>query len=290
MFCFSLAQKRQSSVRKQQLALTSTMSNGYLPVENPSIEYHSYVPPPSPYQHYHRSSIEYVTSPIRNSQSIPSLHHYSYRHRLNEHFDAYSFNDIEMGSSSTTTNEKNETRRTFRRSTSKSILSQNLSSATTDLSTYSTQSLLRKLLDKAQVLDYYYNEIWKKTNHHSSLSLTSSSSNSMIGRSTSLSRTIDSKNKSPSRHLRGYYGNISSDSSRYDLYNDEDNVLRELIRFNNDIDLILSRLEMEGETLSQPTNNNDSSSLPIPPVVVSSSTSDDNPLQSTINPKGKDEQ
>ncbi|CAF1588144.1 unnamed protein product, partial [Rotaria sordida] len=31
----------------------------------------------------------------------------------------------------------------------------------------------------------------------------------------------------------------------------EDNILRELIRFNNDIDLILSRLEMEGENLQQ---------------------------------------
>ena len=37
-----------------------------------------------------------------------------------------------------------------------------------------------------------------------------------------------------------------------DLYVDEDNVLKELVRFNNDIDLILSRLEMEGESIPQP--------------------------------------
>ena len=36
-----------------------------------------------------------------------------------------------------------------------------------------------------------------------------------------------------------------------DLYVDEDNVLKELVRFNNDIDLILSRLEMEGESIPQ---------------------------------------
>ena len=42
---------------------------------------------------------------------------------------------------------------------------------------------------------------------------------------------------------------MSADSSRFNLYADEDNVLKELIRFNNDIDLILSRLEMEGESV-----------------------------------------
>jgi len=50
---------------------------------------------------------------------------------------------------------------------------------------------------------------------------------------------------------------MSADSSRFNLYADEDNVLRELIRFNNDIDLILSRLEMEGENVQQINNSND---------------------------------
>ncbi len=54
---------------------------------------------------------------------------------------------------------------------------------------------------------------------------------------------------------------MSVDSSRFNLYADEDNVLRELVRFNNDIDLILSRLEMEGENVQQintnTTNSND---------------------------------
>jgi hypothetical protein len=48
---------------------------------------------------------------------------------------------------------------------------------------------------------------------------------------------------------------MSTDSSRFNLYADEDNVLRELIRFNNDIDLILSRLEMEGENVPVVNNN-----------------------------------
>lgn len=60
---------------------------------------------------------------------------------------------------------------------------------------------------------------------------------------------MDSTKRSPARRYRQLYENISSDGSRYDLYVDEDNVLRELVRFNNDIDLILSRLDMEGETL-----------------------------------------
>jgi hypothetical protein len=50
---------------------------------------------------------------------------------------------------------------------------------------------------------------------------------------------------------------MSADSSRFNLYADEDNVLRELIRFNNDIDLILSRLEMEGENVPVVNNSND---------------------------------
>jgi energy-converting hydrogenase A subunit M len=57
---------------------------------------------------------------------------------------------------------------------------------------------------------------------------------------------------------------MSTDSSRFNLYADEDNVLKELIRFNNDIDLILSRLEMEGENIQQIDHRQrDSSSTPI---------------------------
>jgi hypothetical protein len=79
----------------------------------------------------------------------------------------------------------------------------------------------------------------------------------------------ESFKKSPRKKYRNFYDNISSDSSRFDLYTDEDNILRELIRFNNDIDLILSRLEMEGENLQQTTTNN--------------SLSDENLIQQTIS-------
>lgn len=260
-----VAQKRQSSVRKQQRDATTTnvSSNGYLITDENHCESTRFIPPPSPYQHYHRSS-------IGNSPSIPSLHHYSYRHRLNEHFDAYSFNDIEMSSSSatTTTNQRN-----FQRSTSKSVVS----SITTDLSAYSTQSLLKKLLDKAQLLDHYYNQIWTKTNHQSLLSLNSSRSNSIIvGRTNSrshslVSRPMETKRKSPSRRLRAFYGNLSSDSSQTDLYHDEDNVLRELIRFNNDIDLILSRLEMEdgeGTTTQVVSSSNNDQQVSLPSTTM----------------------
>ncbi|CAF5116665.1 unnamed protein product, partial [Rotaria socialis] len=57
--------------------------------------------------------------------------------------------------------------------------------------------------------------------------------------------------------------------------------LRELISFNNDIDLILSRLEMEGENIQQTNNSNDnkercySSSTPI--------LLDDNDQESTVS-------
>ncbi|CAF5185256.1 unnamed protein product, partial [Rotaria magnacalcarata] len=145
--------------------------------------------------------------------------------------------------------------------TSKRFVSNSLSLTTTNLSKYSTQSLLRKLLNKAQVLDEYYNDIVNKTKTQPSHSL-SSSINSLLGRSGGMSRPLinriqstDSFKRIPRRKFRHLYDTKSMDSSRLDLYVDEDNVLRELIRFNNDIDLILSRLEMEGENLQQPSIN-----------------------------------
>nr|ACD37581.1 hypothetical protein 20 [Philodina roseola] len=259
------AKKRQSSVRKQQQIATTNIANGYLTADENRCESTCFIPPPSPYQHYHRSS-------IGNSPSIPSLHHYSYRHRLNEHFDAYSFNDIEMSSSTTTTTTN---LRNLPRTTSKSCVSS--AGTTTDLSAYSTQSLLKKLLDKAQLLDFYYNRIITKTNHQSSLSLNSTNGNGGDSvrpnpRSYSfVSQPLETKRKSSSsssKRLRAFYGNNSSTSSQTELYHDEENVLRELIRFNNDIDLILSRLEMEGDgtTSHQPL----------------SSTNDDDPSTTTI--------
>ena len=233
------AQKRRSSVRKQQRPIDSTnLSNGYLTSDENRCESTCFFPPPSPYQHYHRSS-------IGNSPSIPSLHHYSYRHRLNEHFDAYSFNDIEMSSSTTTTTNRSKFPELQQQNRQRSSSKSGVSSGTTDLSAYSTQSLLKKLLDKAQLLDHYYNQLWTPSNQRSSLSL------NLIGAGRGANPRSYSfatrQRKSPSRRSRAVFGNVSSDSSRTDLYHDEDNVLKELIRFNNDIDLILSRLEMEGE-------------------------------------------
>jgi hypothetical protein len=145
--------------------------------------------------------------------------------------------------------------------TPKSIGSRNYSLETNNLSTYSSQSLLRKLLDKAQILDEYYKDLSHKPSHQSSASL-SSSLNSLFRKPDRPSRAYlhrhqsnDSMRKTRRRKYRNLQDNISSDSSRFNLYDDEDNILRELIRFNNDIDLILSRLEMEGETIQPITND-----------------------------------
>ena len=111
--------------------------------------------------------------------------------------DSFSFTDIERSSVLS--------RDEHRRSHSKS------SSVTTDLSTYSSQGLLRKLREKAQVLDEQYKRI-----------------------------------SSPARPTTNE--RLSWDGSDREM--DEDNVLRELIRFNNDIDLILARLDVDEETLT----------------------------------------
>ncbi|CAF4405752.1 unnamed protein product, partial [Adineta steineri] len=154
--------------------------------------------------------------------------------------------------------------------TPKSFASRDFSSVTTNLSAYSTQSLLRRLLDKAQVLNEYYNDVCNKTTIQSPLSIStkrssSISTNSLLGgRTGATPRSLlhrDQSNESIRklrRKHRSIYDNMSNDSSRFNLYADEDNVLRELIHFNNDIDLILSRLEMEsGTTGQQNTNSNE---------------------------------
>jgi len=222
-----VAQKRQSSVRKQQL------SNGYPPIETDRLP-------------------DEQTSNIisQASQSIPFLNQTDSIRYLNNGIDSYSFTDIEVASSI------NE-RKTFNpNATPKSIASHNRSLATTNLSAYSTQSLLRKLLDKAQALDEYYKDLSHKPSHHSS------SLNSLLSKSDSPSRTFlhryqsnESMRKSQRKKYRNLYDNISSDNSRFNLYDDEDNILRELIRFNNDIDLILSRLDTEGESIEATTND-----------------------------------
>lgn len=155
--------------------------------------------------------------------------------------------------------------------TPKSFASRDFSSMATNLSAYSTQSLLRRLLNKAQVLNEYYNDICTKTtnnhnnnNEHSSPIRKRSSTNSLLGRTGAASRSLlhrqqsEESNRKSRRKHRSVYDNISTDSSRFNLYADEDNVLRELIQFNNDIDLILSRLEMEGENVqSNNLNSNE---------------------------------
>lgn len=236
MYVLCIAQKRQSSARKQQLAATasssSRLSNGHLVIETKKLP---------------------TNNDEQYSNIIPlELHHRSSSIQTNG-IDSYSFADIEIASSV-----NGEQKHINPNATPKSIVSHNRSLATTNLSTCSTQSLLRKLRDKAQVLDGYYQDMSNKKANRPGSSL-SSSSNSLLDQSGATPRLFlyrhrshDSIRKSQRRKYRNFHDTISSDSSRFDLYNDEDNVLRELIRFNNDIDLILSRLEMEGENLSSP--------------------------------------
>lgn len=243
---------------------------------------------------------------MRNSQSIPLLNRHDnittrinsipYGIRgLNNGIDSYSFTDIEVASSindeendrqkklkSITTNDQSISTDIdhpndydMQSATPKSFVSRDFSSVATNLSAYSTQSLLRRLLDKAHVLNEYYNDICTKTNVQQSPSTprstlspsrkrsSSTSTNSLLGRTGATPRSLlhrdqsnESTRKSRRKH-RSIYDNMSTDSSRFNLYADEDNVLRELIRFNNDIDLILSRLEMEGENVQQINNSND---------------------------------
>ena len=302
-----LAQKRQSAARKQQLAAaaaaapTSAVSNDHSIIETERLlndidERQSNVTSPSPYQHETFLN-NYSHNPIRNSQSIPLLNRHDnittrinsipYGIRgLNNGVDSYSFTDIEVASSVNEDRKKSKPTVTNTQSisvdidrqndddlqsaTPKSFVSRDFSSATTNLSAYSTQSLLRRLLDKAQVLNEYYNEICTKEIVQPPLSpstkrSTSSSTNSLLGRTGATPRSLlhrdqssESVRKSRRKH-RSIYDNMSADSSRFNLYADEDNVLRELIRFNNDIDLILSRLEMEGETVQPILNTNEPS-------------------------------
>ncbi|CAF4540880.1 unnamed protein product [Rotaria sp. Silwood1] len=279
---FFKARKRKHSILKQQQqeAVPSelTTSNGRLVIEtenspNDNDKRKSNTTLPSSSEFHNDLFLKYTHHhPLRNSQSIPFLNQFDTIGNLNNNIHSYSFTDIEVVSS--INEEKNEQKCINQSVTPKSILSHNFSLATTNLSTYSTQSLLRKLLDKAQLLDEYYNDIVNKNRNQpkSSLSL---SSISLLGRSGATSRSFlyrfqsnDSFKKSSRRKYRHFNDNKSSNSSRYNLYDDEDNILRELIRFNNDIDLILSRLEMEGENLQQQITNH--------------SLSDENLIQQTI--------
>ena len=260
------------------------------------------VTPPSSCQHNSDQYLKtYSHRLIRNSQSIPLLNrHDNITTRissipfgirgLNNGIDAYSFADIEIASSINDDGIDRDHRMKSLRSpdqsvsfdidrqhdedlqsaTPKSFASRDFSSAATNLSAYSTQSLLRRLLNKAQVLNEYYNDICTKTGNsnnqqqqasHTSPARKRSSTTSLLGRTGATARSLlhrnqsnESSRKSRRKH-RSVYENISTDSSRFNLYADEDNVLRELIQFNNDIDLILSRLEMEGENL-QTVNSN----------------------------------
>ncbi|CAF3726833.1 unnamed protein product [Adineta steineri] len=252
---FFKAQKRQSSVRKQQIATTSssiTISNGHLVNEIERL-------PKITTNEQQYLNIITTTSEVHNELPLKYLQSKSFSnrldtisHNLNNGIDSYSFADIEIGSSI-----NDEKCPITVSATPKSIISHNRSSMTTNLSAYSTQSLLQKLLDKAQILDDYYQDISTKISKKQPISSLSSSSNSLLDQTNTTPRLFLYRNRSndsiirkpPRRKYRHLYDNVSSDSSRFDLYDDEDNILRELIRFNNDIDLILSRLEMEGENL-----------------------------------------
>jgi hypothetical protein len=265
-------------------------------------ERYSSITPPSSCEHQNEPFIKtYAQRLIRNSQSIPLLNRHDnittrinsipYGIRgLNNGIDSYSFADIEIASSinddgnnrdkrikSRVTNDQSvsididrQTDDDLQSATPKSFTSRDFSSAATNLSAYSTQSLLRRLLDKAHVLNEYYNDICTKTTAAKQSSLSpsrkrssSTSTNSLLGRTGATPRSLfhrDQSNESirkVRRKHRSIYDNMSADSSRFNLYADEDNVLRELIRFNNDIDLILSRLEMEGENVPVVNNSND---------------------------------
>ncbi|CAF0822484.1 unnamed protein product [Rotaria sordida] len=295
---------------------------------NNNNEQNSNIIPSSPCQHINETFINnYSHHPIRNSQSIPLLlnRHDNITTRinsipygirgLNNGIDSYSFTDIEVSSSINDDDNNNNNDRQkqikliktnnqsisididrqndddLQSTTPKSFRSRDLSSRETNLSTYSTQSLLRRLVDKANVLNEYYNDICNKTTttttqptlSNSRKHSLSPSTNSLLGRNGATPRSLLHRDQSyesirkSRRKQRSIYDNISADSSRFNLYADEDNVLRELIRFNNDIDLILSRLEMEGENVQQNQNSNQQQRL-------SSSTQlilDDNDQEST---------
>nr|ACF75524.1 hypothetical protein 20 [Philodina roseola] len=241
---FFKAKKRQSIARKQQLAATlANETNNSTTPRSPSDSMSeserlfnesnepdlSSVFASSPYPTgggRSSSSTAYSPRRIRTSRSIPLLN----RHRENStnrnDLTTYSFTDIEIAS--TLTDEKRL----------ESIVQtdesrpRDFSSIATNLSAFSTQSLLKKLLDKAQVLNEYYNEYSHRTDEP------------MIERKRSSDESIRKKLR---RKRSSFNENFSTESSRFNLYADEDNVLKELIQFNNDIDLILSRLEMEGE-------------------------------------------
>ncbi|CAF0766045.1 unnamed protein product [Didymodactylos carnosus] len=148
--------------------------------------------------------------------------------------------------------------------------------SSTDLSAYSTQSLLRRLIDKANLLNEFYADCCAKTTDHI-IKTEDEKEEEIINKtpplttdsylsskhSSSVKRLIDDDSRTtvPKYKHRSIYDNLSEDS-RFNLYSDEDNVLRELIRFNNDIDLILSRLEMEGEQLQHTTSTKPRSHSP----------------------------
>ena len=313
--CLSLAQKRQSAARKQQLAAAAAAASVPTADRSHSIQENerlltdlveresSHVHSLSTYSPVHGSlSTNYSPRRIRNSQSIPLLHRHtdttqglpSTAYGID---GAYSFTDIEVASSvhdgvanetpSSPSHLPSASMPIDRRvidddqpiGTPKSFASRDFSSAATNLSAYSTQSLLRKLLDKAQVLNDYYNDICHRTSHvqtplsPSRKRSSSISTNSLLGRTGATPRSLlhrDQSNDSSRRSRRkrpSVYDNMSTDSSRFNLYADEDNVLKELIRFNNDIDLILSRLEMEGESVTpiSPLQATESLSTPLMP-------------------------
>ncbi|CAF1630426.1 unnamed protein product [Rotaria magnacalcarata] len=310
---------------------TSPISNGHSIIEperllNDSDEHSSNIISASSSQDRNESFINnnYSHHPMRNAQSIPLLlnRHDNITTRinsipygirgLNNGIDSYSFTDIEATSSindnendrrkriksiikkhqSISTDLTRQTDDDLQSGTPNSLPSRDLSSVATNLSSYSTQSLLRRLIDKAQVLNEYYNDVCTKTAVETSVSPTrkrslSPSTNSLLGRNGVTPRSLLHRDQScesirkSRRQRRSLNDNMSADSSRFNLYADEDNVLRELISFNNDIDLILSRLEMEGENIQQTNNSNDNQER-----CYSSSTQillDDNDQESTVS-------
>lgn len=118
----------------------------------------------------------------------------------------------------------------------------NHSVAKTNLSAYSTPTLLQKLHDKTQILDEYYKDL-------SINKPVARSTQSLMTTTRSYGRRRQSNDNNSSRKSSRQFSEniISSQNSRFNLYRDEDQIFKELVRFNNDMDLILTRFDSSND-------------------------------------------